>query len=263
MTLGDRVGGRTYSDEEKELLKTLGDQVAASLLNIRLAERLAQAREMEAFQTMSAFFVHDLKNIASTLALMLQNLPRHFSDPAFRDDALRAITKSAIQINEIISRLTMLRRKNATHWVNADLNALVKSVLGSMNGELAGRLTVRYGTIPTVTLDPDQIRGVIVNLVHNARDAIGETSGHITVETLARRDGVTVAVSDTGPGMSPDFIEEKLFRPFQTTKKQGIGIGLFQCKAMVDAHGGQIDVTSRVGTGTTFRIFPPAYKGNP
>jgi signal transduction histidine kinase len=130
-----------------------------------------------------------------------------------------------------------------------------------MNGELAGRLTVRYGTVPTVSIDPEQIKSVIVNLVHNARDAIGEASGHITVETLARRDGVTVVVSDTGPGMSPDFIEEKLFRPFQTTKKQGIGIGLFQCKTMVDAHGGQIDVTSRVGTGTTFRVFLPAHKG--
>ena len=262
MTLGDRVGGRVYSVEERELLKTLGDQVAASLLNIRLAERLAQAREMEAFQTMSAFFVHDLKNIASTLALMLQNLPRHFGDPAFRDDALRAIAKSAAQINEIISRLTMLRRKKEPHRVTTDINGLVKSVLDGMNGELRGLLTVRYGTVPPVPLDPDQIRGVIINLVNNARDAIGETNGHITVETLAWPDGVKVAVTDTGPGMSPDFIEERLFRPFQTTKKQGIGIGLFQCKAILDAHGGQIDVTSSEGSGTTFRIFLPAYKGN-
>ena len=262
MTLGDRVGGRVYSVEERELLRTLGDQVAASLLNIRLAERLAQGREMEAFQTMSAFFVHDLKNIASTLALMLQNLPRHFGDPAFRDDALRAIAKSATQINEIISRLTMLRRKKESHRVAVDINALVKSVLNGMNGELRGLLTVRYGTVPLVPIDSDQIRGVIINLVNNARDAIGETNGHITVETLARPDGVKVVVTDTGAGMSADFIEERLFRPFQTTKKQGIGIGLFQCKAIVDAHGGQIDVTSRIGAGTTFRIFLPTYKGN-
>ena len=262
MTLGDRVGGRPYSDEERELLKTLGDQVAASLLNSRLAERLAQAREMEAFQTMSAFFVHDLKNVASTLALTLQNLPRHFGDPAFRDDALRAIGKSAVQINEIISRLTLLRRKNEPHRIPFDLNALVKSVLESMNGDLKGRLTVRYGILPLVSIDPDQIKSVLVNLLHNARDAIGETSSHITVETEARREGVTMTVMDTGPGMSSEFIEQKLFRPFQTTKKQGIGIGLFQCKVIVDTHGGQIDVSSRKEIGTTFRVFLPLCKVN-
>jgi len=87
MVLGDRVGGVPFSQQDLDLLKCVGDQVAAGLRNVVLSQKLLQARELEAFQAMSAFFVHDLKNTASTLGLMLQNLPVHFNDPAFREDA--------------------------------------------------------------------------------------------------------------------------------------------------------------------------------
>ncbi|MES1168818.1 MAG: GAF domain-containing protein, partial [Oleiharenicola lentus] len=107
--LGDRVGGTAFEEQDLDLLKSIADQVASGLLNVRLSQRLLQAREHEAFQTMAAFFVHDLKNAASTLNLMLQNLPDHFDDPAFREDALRGLGKSATHINHLITRLGELR----------------------------------------------------------------------------------------------------------------------------------------------------------
>ena len=88
LTLGDRVGGVPFSVQDFDLLKSVADQAAASLLNIQLSQRLSQAKQLEAFQAMSAFFVHDLKNTASTLSLMLENLPVHYHDPQFREDAL-------------------------------------------------------------------------------------------------------------------------------------------------------------------------------
>jgi len=93
LMLGDRVAGALFSVQDFDMLKCVGDHAAAGLLNVQLSQRLLQAKELEAFQTMAAFFVHDLKNAASTLNLMLQNLPVHFDDPAFREDALRGSRK--------------------------------------------------------------------------------------------------------------------------------------------------------------------------
>ena len=95
LVLADRVNGAVYTVEELELLKCIGDQMTSVLLNLRLASEVAQAKELEAFRTMSAFFVHDLKNAAASLNLMLKNLPVHFDDPAFREDALRGIGNTA------------------------------------------------------------------------------------------------------------------------------------------------------------------------
>ena len=108
VVLADRVGGIRYTVEEQDLLKCIGDQVAVSLLNLQLTGEIVRGKELEAFQAISAFFVHDLKNTASTLSLMLQNLPVHFDDPAFRQDALRGIGETVKRINELIGRVSAL-----------------------------------------------------------------------------------------------------------------------------------------------------------
>src|SRR4029077_19392919 len=106
---GDRVGALAFSVQDFDLLRCVSNQAAAGLLNSQLAQRLSQSKQLEAFQAMSAFFVHDLKNTASTLSLMLQNLPVHYQDPQFREDSLRGISKTVEHINDLISRLTVLR----------------------------------------------------------------------------------------------------------------------------------------------------------
>ena len=123
--LADRVNGVHYTLEEFDLLKCIGDQVAVALLNISLNEKLMQARELEAFQTMSAFFVHDLKNTISTLNLMLKNLPANFDNPEFREDALRGVSKTVDHINDLISRLTVLRHDLQVKASDCDLNELI------------------------------------------------------------------------------------------------------------------------------------------
>ena len=107
------------------MLRTIADQVAASLLNLKLAENLHQAKEMEAFQTIAAFFVHDLKNLASKLSMMFKNLPIHFDNPEFRDDALRLMSRSVAQIDGICRQLSLLREKLEIRPVETDLNEVV------------------------------------------------------------------------------------------------------------------------------------------
>ena len=256
LILGDRVGGVRFLVQDLDLLKCVGDQAAASLLNIQLAKRLMRAKEMEAFQTMSAFFVHDLKNTASTLSLMLQNLRVHFDNPEFREDALRGVSRTVEHINHLISRLTQLRQEMKIAPVASDLNALVVGTLGHLDAVPDVRVATNLRPLPKLLLDPEQIQKVLTNLVINAREAIGG-AGEIRIETLQENSWAVLSVADNGCGMDRDFLERSLFRPFQTTKKKGIGIGMFQSKMIVEAHRGRIEVESEPGKGTTFRVRLP------
>src|SRR5690606_37213880 len=111
IVLADRINGAAYSIEELELLRCVAAQCASVLLNLHLAEEVARARELDAFRAMSTFFVHDLKNAAQSLNLMLRNLPVHFDDPAFREDALRGLSNAAARIHTTIARLNTVRQQ--------------------------------------------------------------------------------------------------------------------------------------------------------
>lgn len=257
IVLADRVNGATYTVEEVELLKCIGDQVASVLLNLRLGAEVARAKELEAFRLMSTFFVHDLKNAASSLNLTLKNLPIHFDDPSFRSDALRSIGNTARRIDDMVGRLSMLRQRSDLVRVEADLNQLVSDALDKVNDTPEVEVLKELQPLAPILADRDQIQSVVTNLVLNARDAIG-SAGVIRVRTEQQDDRVLLSVMDNGCGMSQAFVKESLFRPFQSTKKKGLGIGLFQSRAIVQAHGGGMHVETEVGRGTTFRVTLPS-----
>lgn len=256
MIIADRVDGVPYTVEEIDLLKCIGDHVAAGLLQLRLTEELMHGRELEAFQAMSTFFVHDLKNAASSLSLMLQNLPEHFDDPEFRADALRGIGSTVARINQIIERLGTLRQKLELRPAATDLNQLVEGILNEMGGLGDVHVVKELQPLPPVQADPDQLTTVVTNLLLNAREAVG-ADGRITLTTQVADGRAVLAVTDNGRGMSSEFIRTSLFRPFQTTKKKGLGIGMFQSKLIVEAHHGLLQVQSAPGVGTTFRLVLP------
>jgi putative PEP-CTERM system histidine kinase len=256
IVLADRVRGLSYSAEEMDLLKCIGEQVAASLLKLRLTEEIMERKELEAFQTMSAFLIHDLKNAASTLGLMLENLPTHFNNPAFREDAFRGIGSAASRINDLINRMNALRHELRLKPAELDLNHVVTEALATLNGTLENKLVTKFDQIPKILADGQQLQSVCTNLLLNACDAV-DTNGRITVETTRLGEWVALSVSDNGCGMSEQFIKNSLFRPFRSTKKKGLGIGMFQSKTIVEAHQGKIHVDSELGVGTTFRVMLP------
>ena len=256
MTLADRVNYLPFTTEDLDLLKCVGDQVTASLLNFQLSQRLLEVKEMEAFQMMSAFFVHDLKNTASTLSLMLKNLPEHFDEPSFREDALRGLSKSVSRINDLITQLGLIRETKQAQRRPADLNQVASAALAGSVPGTGIKIVTRLSPLPNILIDPEQIRKVLVNMLVNAVEAVG-TQGEVRLETQARPGWAICAVTDTGCGMSPEFVAGSLFRPFQTTKNKGIGIGLFLSKQIVEAHGGKIEVESTPGQGSTFRVLLP------
>lgn len=257
MTLGNRLTRGAFSAEDFNLLKTVADQVAAHLLNLRLSQRLLKAKEMEAFQTLSAFFVHDLKNLAAKLSLMVQNLPAHYDNPAFRDDMMRVISGSVAKMNAMCNRLSLLTQRLELHRIEADLNDLIRLTLAELDGSLNASLRQELSPLPPISVDTEQIQKVLMNLILNANEAVGE-QGEIYVKSEQDGRWAVLSVRDNGCGMPQEFITKSLFQPFQTTKSEGLGIGLFHTKMLVEAHQGRIEVESVEGLGTTFRVLLPS-----
>jgi putative PEP-CTERM system histidine kinase len=263
MTLNDdRVGEEgTLSSEDIVLLETLASQLASSLVNLRLSAQLRHAKEVETFQTVSTFFVHDMKNLASRLSLTMQNLPANFDSPEFRADALRVISRSVKEIDEMCTRLSMLRGKIELNLDSCDLTRLVAETLNGFKANLKAELQQNLQPLPKIRLDAGQIHKVLTNLVLNANEAVNG-SGIIQVTTVQEGNVVGFSVRDNGCGMSEEFIAKSLFKPFQTTKKKGLGIGLFHSRLIVEAHRGVLEVNSSVGAGTEFRVLLPTGSSN-
>jgi putative PEP-CTERM system histidine kinase len=261
ITIGDHVGrnDHSFTAEDFDLLKTIVDQTAANLYNLMLGERLQKAKEIGAFQAMSTFFVHDLKNLASKLSLTMQNLPIHFDNPEFRADALRSISQSLNKIDGMCKRLSALGQRIELKKAEIDLNQLISTVVADMGTATGARILFEPGRLPRASFDTEQFQKVIVNLLLNAKEATA-AGGIIRVETISLDKWIECTVTDDGCGMTREFIETSLFRPFQTTKSQGMGIGLYHCKSIIEAHNGKIEVESEEGKGTTFRVLLPAPK---
>ncbi len=254
--MGDRVGGERFVEQEFDVLVSVGNHAAAALLNLQLSGKLLETRELEAFQTMAAFFVHDLKNAASTLNIMVKNLPIHWDNPEFRTDALRGITKTGDRINQLIGRLSTVQEKLEISAQISDISTLAQSITDSWESPQGLNFKTVFETGADANIDADQMNRVLLNLLINASESMN-TTGTIEFRTKATQSHAIFEVSDEGCGMSQEFISKSLFQPFMTTKQTGLGIGMFQSKLIVEAHGGKLEVESEVGKGSTFRVVLP------
>ena len=141
-----------------------------------------------------------------------------------------------------------------------DINELINETIDkiSINDLHQMKIARRFGQIPLVSADPEEMNKVVHNLLLNACEALNGR-GVIKVSTVANGGKVVVSVSDTGPGMTQEFVENGLFQPFRSTKKNGLGIGVYQCKTIVEAHNGRIEVDSKPGKGSTFSVHLPVH----
>jgi len=257
MTIGDRVAHLPFSLEDFDLLKTVCDQMAASLLNLKLSEELQKSRQFEMLQVLSSFLLHDLKNLASSLSLTVQNLPLYFDNADFRNDAIQSLSQGVEKINAICGQLGSLKEKPRLNLERTDLSGLLQATLEILNGATRSHLIAHLEPTDPIELDREQIQKVLLNLVLNADDATAG-KGEIRIACSREPGYAVLSVSDNGCGMADDFLHNSLFKPFKTTKKKGMGIGLYQCKTIVEAHGGRIEVESSEGRGSTFRVRLPA-----
>ena len=264
--LSDKGNDEDYSYEDVEFLGAMARQLAAALWFARQAEILAETRQFESLHRLSSFVLHDIKNQVSGLSLVVENARRHLANPDFQRDAMAVIERTVANLRELMSQVASVARPPEVRPEPCDLAEMLDEAVtatGLSLGERDGvRLDVLCNVRERVRVDRRLMLRVMVNLLTNAREAVSE-SGEIEVEAeLVRRrpEGpgtLTLSVIDNGRGMSEEFIRTSLFKPFATTKAEGLGVGLAQCKAIVEAHGGTIAVERRAGRGTTFRVRVP------
>jgi len=238
-----------------------------NVMTERLRAQIAREEETRQFQSfvrLSAMLTHDLKNAIEALSLIVGNMERHFDNEEFRIDALRSLTSATDKLKGIVTRLTRpLTSLSGEHPrpKSIDLVPILKRVEAMTAEPLREKHTIEMKLPPNlfVFADPERIEKVIENLVLNALEAMAEKNGKLTIEAgLTSRGAATFSVSDTGPGISRSFIEHQLFRPFSTTKKNGVGLGLYTCREVIVASAGSIEVESVEGAGTTFRVVLPS-----
>lgn len=258
LLLSSDVAGGQYDHDDFEILGAMSTQAAVQIMNIRLYSHLMQIKEVEVFSKMSSFIMHDLKNLTNSLSLISQNAKHNIENPEFQKDAIKSIDGIVKRMKGLIEKLSDIPKGLEINRKLVDIRYVSDSAIEKIPGDRTKEVTVTNNimALEPLNIDPEAMEMVLINLISNAYEAI-EQSGNIVITATADTQKVTISVKDDGPGMSREFVKNELFKPFSTTKKRGFGIGLFQCKAVVEAHNGKIDVISREGVGTTFKLTLP------
>ncbi|MEW5803166.1 MAG: XrtA/PEP-CTERM system histidine kinase PrsK [bacterium] len=257
LSLGDEVTGAVYNYEDYDMLKTMCHQAASAIMNIKLSERIACAKGMAVMNKVSSFVIHDLKNFVSMLSLIVQNASQNMGNVEFQKDVLETISKTIGNMNKLMIRISRPLEEVVLNKTKVNLTALVKEVIQSTGlGTNGIALVEGYADLPEINLDHEKIQSVIRNIIINAQESL-KGRGKVSISTFFKDKTAVIEVKDNGPGMSREFLNNKLFKPFQTTKKNGLGIGLYQCKQIISAHDGRIEVESEEGMGTIFWIYLP------
>lgn len=259
--LAGRRDRAAYSDEDLRLLGAIAAQAAVQIKNVRLSGELLDMKESDLFNRMSSFVAHDLKNLTNSLALLGHNARTNISDPAFQREALRALDATVVKMRSLVDKMAGGMRSLEINPMWCD----IRVVLGRAAERLSpvGRAKLRVdpgGPLPCL-IDEELVETVFLNILTNASEA---TADHEEIRVTFRLESgaLSVVIADSGSGIPMPFLENGLFRPFRTTKKEGFGVGLYQCRTVMEAHGGTIGAESEEGKGASFTLkFPVPVDG--
>ncbi|WP_054113843.1 XrtA/PEP-CTERM system histidine kinase PrsK [Marinagarivorans algicola] len=240
--------------EDLDLLKITGRQIASYIEGHRKSEALSEAKQFETFNKLSAFIMHDLKNLIAQQSLLVENAAKHKGNPAFIEDAFSTIGSSVDRLNVLLQKL---QRSEPEAARRIDLKPVLIEALSRCS---------RVRPTPSLRLEadhlkllaaPDTLCMVFVHLIQNAQEAT-QACGFVDIHIKRTENSVIIAIDDNGKGMDEYFIKHSLFKPFETTKTgKGMGIGVYQAKDYLEHLGGSITVESKINEGTTFTITLP------
>lgn len=241
--------------EDLDLLRIAGRQVASYLAEARAHEALSDAQRFDEFNRRFAFIMHDIKNIVSQLSLVARNAERHADNPDFRTDMVATLQNSAARMNDLLARLSQHHSGRPDALGPVEIVPLIERVIALRR---ALHPIATAGLRDAIALaDPARVEQVLGHLLQNAIDA-SPVDDPITVMVGRADHAITIDVVDHGPGMSPAFIRDKLFKPFVSSKSGGFGLGAFEARQLAEAMGGRIEAFSREGEGSRFRFTLPA-----
>jgi len=255
VVLAHARAGRAFDWEDIDLLRAAGGQVAGILAQAVDARHLAEARQFEGFNRLTAFLMHDLKNLAAQQSLLLQNAERHKHNPAFVDDMLTTVANSVHRISRLLEQLRG-DTVPATHS-RVQLAGVINKALDECRSQLPQPDYQPVAEDLWVQANAEQLATVLGHVIRNAQDA-AQAHGHVTLRVKRESGHAAIEIEDDGAGMDEDFIRNRLFKPFFTTKaSRGMGIGAFQAREYVHSLGGAMRVNSTPGQGTVFAIQLP------
>lgn len=255
--LGRKSNTSAYREEERRLLDVLAHVASLALHQTYLQQRVLITEQSESIYRIASFVAHDLRHAVSTLGLLAHNATAHLDKPEFRADFLASLHRVAREMHSLVQRLAAVKTGGeATQFAACDAAQLLREVLADVQIAAPVVLDLQIEALPQVWWDEEQIRIVLRNVFVNAREAMPH-GGVLRVHARNVDEKIHLIVSDTGCGMSEEFMRHRLFRPNQTTKAKGLGIGLYQSREIVLAHGGEIIVASEVGRGTKFEVVLP------
>ncbi|MDH5611243.1 MAG: PEP-CTERM system histidine kinase PrsK [Gammaproteobacteria bacterium] len=248
---------RPINWEDRDLLMTVGKQVSSYLTVLMTSDELAEAKQFEVFTRLSAYMVHDLKNVVSELEMISSNSKKHMGNPEFIEDAFDTVENAAGDIKRLLEQL---RNKQAQVEKKSIINlaVLLQEVVNNKQGKYPQpHLKIACETC-AVAVEKNRLINVLAHLIDNAQQAT-EDDGYIDVTVLNNETMCIVEIKDNGHGMDADFIRDRLFKPFDTTKgNAGMGIGMYESKEYMQQLGGDIRVKSEAGKGTTISLYIPA-----
>lgn len=245
-----------FNWEDSDLVKTAARQVAVHLGQLEASQALAEAQQFEACNRLTAYVMHDLKNLIAQLSLVVTNAAKHKGNPEFMEDVITTVDNSVNKMTRLLEHLQG-DAMQAPEQESIELCAVLDEVVRMMSeGRPAPSLDCQARGI-NIYANKDRFGAIIGHLIRNAQDATPD-DGQIIVRLFKRSSHATVEVQDNGSGMDREFIRERLFKPFDSTKgESGMGIGVYEARDYVHKLGGTLEVLSRVGEGTTFRIQLP------
>ena len=257
VVLGNPLVDRSINWEDRDLLKTAAKQVASYLAVLRTSDALAEAKQFELFNRLSAYMVHDLKNIAAELQLVALNAEKHKDNQGFLEDAFATVDDAAGNINRLLEQIRNRRARTEKKSI-VDLGSLINEVV-TLKQNASPQLHVDASSaVCFVVAEKDRLANVLAHLIDNAQQATRE-EGAIKV-TLASKESVhIVEIRDNGHGMDAEFIRNRLFKPFDTTKgNAGMGIGMYESREYIRHLGGEMYVESEPGKGAIISLHLPS-----
>ncbi len=246
---------RKLNWEDHDLLKTAGMQLANAFVLSKASEELSTARQFEAFSRLSAFIIHDLKNLVAQVSLIVKNAEKHKHNPEFIDDAIDTLENVVQKMQKLVNQL---RQRNVQDTPsNLDLLQVMQDVVKQQSPHRPMPQLETQLSDCQIAGEQEKISAVLSHLIQNAQDATDD-NGSIILSLEKTEQKAIVKIIDTGIGMDERFIAERLFKPFDTTKgNAGMGIGVYEAKSYILKHSGTISVQSKIGQGTTFTIQLP------
>ena len=240
--------------EDFDLLGVVGRQLASYLAEQASQDALGEALRFDEFNRRIAFVMHDIKNLASQLSLLARNAEKHADKPEFRADMLITLRNSTDKLQTLLARLGRYGAQGHEAVQTVALRDLVAGVAARYAGRHEVTLVERGPC--AVRADREGLEQALVHLVHNAIEA-SEENGPVLLDLSQDKSQALLEIVDSGCGMSPEFIRTRLFKPFNSSKAGGFGIGAFEARELIRAMGGRLEVESREGLGTRFRIRLP------